>query len=99
MHVEAKFSLWYERIPNRSLGRPFLTDDSHFHRSCSTKLPLRTSNARTVAGSVRSIPGDRGEMERTLANAEVPACPPAEGEEPRMPDGFKTEFDKDGWRH
>jgi hypothetical protein len=30
-------------------------------------------------------------------------CPwcnkPAEGEQPRMPEGFKTEFDKDGWRH
>jgi hypothetical protein len=23
----------------------------------------------------------------------------AEGEEPRMPEGFKTEFDRNGWRH
>ncbi len=30
-------------------------------------------------------------------------CPwcnkPAVGKEPRLPDGFKTEVDKDGWRH
>jgi hypothetical protein len=30
-------------------------------------------------------------------------CPlcnePADGEEPRMPEGLKTKFDKDGWRH
>jgi hypothetical protein len=24
---------------------------------------------------------------------------PEEGAAPRMPDGFKTEVDKDGWRH
>jgi len=24
---------------------------------------------------------------------------PVEGETPQMPDGFKTEIDKDGWRH
>ena len=24
---------------------------------------------------------------------------PAEGEVPRMPEGFSTEVDKDGWRH
>jgi hypothetical protein len=24
---------------------------------------------------------------------------PAEGETPRIPEGFRTEFDKDGWRH
>jgi hypothetical protein len=31
------------------------------------------------------------------------ACPrcnaPSEGEEPRLPEGFRTEFDKDAWRH
>jgi hypothetical protein len=30
-------------------------------------------------------------------------CPPCntvdEGAEPRLPEGFKTEVDKDGWRH
>jgi hypothetical protein len=30
-------------------------------------------------------------------------CPrcntPAEGQTPRMPDGFQTEFDKEGWRN
>jgi hypothetical protein len=30
-------------------------------------------------------------------------CPrcnqPAEGAAPRMPEGFKTDFDKKGWRH
>ena len=25
--------------------------------------------------------------------------PPDQGATPRMPDGFKTVFDKDGWRH
>jgi hypothetical protein len=29
-----------------------------------------------------------------------PACnKTAPGETPQLPDGFKTEFDKDGWRH
>jgi hypothetical protein len=34
------------------------------------------------------------------AGAPCPACNASgEGEAPRMPDGFKTEVDKDGWRH
>jgi hypothetical protein len=34
------------------------------------------------------------------AGAPCPWCNvPGEGEAPRMPDGFKTEVDKDGWRH
>ena len=34
------------------------------------------------------------------AGAPCPWCNlPAHGEAPRMPDGFKTDVDKDGWRH
>lgn len=34
------------------------------------------------------------------AGAPCPACNvPAAGEVPRMPDGYRVEFDKDGWRH
>jgi hypothetical protein len=33
------------------------------------------------------------------AGMPCPRCnTPAEGEEPRMPDGFKATVDKDGWR-
>jgi len=58
----------------------------------------------TGDGCVRSIPAGHGKA-RTAAGV-VPlgtACPlgnePAEGKPPRMPDSFKTEVDKDGWRH
>ncbi|SHH20052.1 hypothetical protein SAMN05444169_6285 [Bradyrhizobium erythrophlei] len=38
----------------------------------------------------------------TCGGAGMP-CPwcnlPEKDEEPRLPDGFKTEFDKKGWRH
>jgi hypothetical protein len=34
------------------------------------------------------------------AGAPCPNCnTPSEGETPRMPDGFKTNVDKEGWRH
>jgi hypothetical protein len=34
------------------------------------------------------------------AGMPCPVCNiPAEGQEPRMPDGLKTEVDKDGWRN
>ncbi|MGK7059224.1 hypothetical protein AB4853_22425 [Bradyrhizobium sp. 1050_B9_N1_2] len=34
------------------------------------------------------------------AGAPCPACNAAgEGEVPRMPEGFRVEVDKDGWRH
>jgi hypothetical protein len=34
------------------------------------------------------------------AGAPCPMCNSSEhGETPRMPDGFKIEVDKDGWRH
>jgi hypothetical protein len=34
------------------------------------------------------------------ARAPCPMCNSSElGDAPRMPDGFKTEVDKDGWRH
>ncbi|WP_025036151.1 hypothetical protein [Bradyrhizobium sp. DOA9] len=34
------------------------------------------------------------------AGALCPACNvPGEGELPRMPEGFRVEVDKDGWRH
>jgi hypothetical protein len=34
------------------------------------------------------------------AGMPCPRCNrPTEGEQPRIPDGFKTRFDKDGWRN
>jgi hypothetical protein len=34
------------------------------------------------------------------AGAPCPACnAPERDEPPRLPDGFRTDFDKDGWRH
>ena len=33
------------------------------------------------------------------AGAPCPICDAAAGETPRMPEGSKTELDKDGWRH
>jgi hypothetical protein len=37
------------------------------------------------------LPGER--------YARLPFNVPEDGREPRMPDGFKTEVDKKGWRH
>jgi hypothetical protein len=33
------------------------------------------------------------------AGAPCPRCNVTENEPPRMPEGFRTEIDKDGWRH
>jgi hypothetical protein len=46
---------------------------------------------------------DRPWQGEHACNCGAPGMPcawcPAEGETPRIPEGFKTEFDKDGWRH
>jgi hypothetical protein len=60
--------------------------------------------ARTAAGYVKAILVGRGKA--SMPAPAVPPVRPARGvtcpikdEAPRMPDGFKTEFDKKGWRH
>ena len=59
--------------------------------------------AKSAVGFARSILSGRAQMVRTLAmrGAGMPASlnQAAEGQEPRMPEGFKTEFAKDGWHH
>jgi hypothetical protein len=49
-------------------------------------------------------PGQPGQGEQACScGAAGMSCPrcntPAEGEQPGLPEGFKTEFDKDGWCH
>jgi hypothetical protein len=44
--------------------------------------------------------GPHGCPLRRRWGAPCPACNvPEEGAAPRMPEGFRTEVDKDGWRH
>jgi hypothetical protein len=63
--------------------------------TCTRTVTISAGFARTT----RTALGRSARLHLWRRSRTCPACNAGEGEVPRMPEGFRVEVDKDGWRH